>query len=68
VAERDDELAEIQRLYRQLSALQRSGRFGFQSPAYLNMIQRIRALVDERTQIRGDEMIVATEKAPNFKT
>jgi len=63
----DHELVEIQRLYAQLAALQRNGHFGHQSAAYLNMVVRIRALVDERTAIRGDEMIVVAERVENFK-
>lgn len=62
----DHELLEIQRLYAQLMALQRSGRFGQQSPEYKKMVVRIRALVDERKALRGDEMIVCFEAADQF--
>lgn len=65
--ESDPELREIRRLYAQLVALQRSGQLGRQSDAYKHMVTRIRALVDERTLIRGDEMIVVAEKVENFK-
>ena len=63
---RDDELVEIRRLYAQLAVLSRNGSTGHQSEAYQKMIVRIRALVDERTAIRGDEMVITFEKASGF--
>lgn len=47
--------------------MQRKGSLKEQSPAYRALMRKIRAKVNARTKIRGDEMIVATEKAPNFK-
>lgn len=63
----DYELAEIQSMWTQLAAMQRQGSLKEQSPAYRALMRKIRAKVNARTKIRGDEMIIATEKAPNFK-
>ena len=65
--ERDDELAEIQRLYVQLMALPYHRAHNTESAAYQDLVRRIRALVDARTKIRGDEMVIVAEKVENFK-
>jgi hypothetical protein len=62
----DPELAEIQQLYRQLAALQFTGGYKRQSPAYRALMVKIRAVVDARTAKRGDEMIVAMEPSDPF--
>jgi hypothetical protein len=64
VSERDDELAEIQRLYADLPRVSRHR----ESPEYQARIAQIRAHVDAWRVRWGDDMIVAMEKAPNFKT
>lgn len=65
---RDDLLGEIQRLYGALMALPYHRAHNTESATYQALMLKIRALVDQRTKLRGDEMIVTLEKAPNFKT
>jgi hypothetical protein len=64
---RDVELEEIQRLYRQLTALPFHRGTKRETPEYKALIVQIRAIVDRRTKIRGDEMIAVIEKGKNFK-
>ncbi len=64
---RDDLLLEeIRRRYHDLPKF--TGGRCKESAAYQAGLVAIRALVDQWTQIRGDEMIVALEKAPGFGT
>jgi len=56
--ERDDELAQIQRLYRRLAALPYTTGARREPPEHAALVAEIRRLVDARTKIRGDEMIV----------
>jgi hypothetical protein len=66
--ERDDLLVQIEQKYQQLAALHFTRGRVHQTAAYQALMKEIRALVDQRTKLRGNEMIVALEKAPNFKT